>query len=362
MRILVGTRKGVFRLEERRDGWHVGEPHYLGVRAFYAMRDPRDGSIWTCLGHGHWGPKLAVSRDDMKSFREVTCPAFPRGCEIDSDTAVGRAKGKASVRSLYTIVPAGPEPGHYHLGCDPGGLFTTRDGGGTWALNEALWKRRNEDGWFAGGGGGVMLHAILPEPSRPERLLVGVSCGGVYESTDGGASWTPRNRGVPTDFLPNRHPEVGQDTHMLARSRAAPDIWWQQNRCGVFRSADRGGSWTDVTPDPRYAAGFAIAVDDEDPATSWTAPMDSDERRVARDGALVVMRTRDGGATWEESRDGLPQRHCYDIVYRHALDARNGHVALGTTSGRLLVSADRGASWLLVAPYLPPINSVRFER
>jgi hypothetical protein len=34
---------------------------------------------------------------------------------------------------------------------------------------------------------------------------------------------------------------------------------------------------------------------------------------------LVVARTRDGGRTFDVLREGLPQSHAYDVVYRHAL-------------------------------------------
>ena len=100
MRFLIGTRKGLFRLERRRGEWRLGEPHFLGVPVNNAMRDPRDGSIWALIGHGHWGPKLHVSRDDMKSFEERTCPVFPEGYEIDSVTDMGEHKGPAAVKAL----------------------------------------------------------------------------------------------------------------------------------------------------------------------------------------------------------------------------------------------------------------------
>ena len=76
----------------------------------------------------------------------------------------------------------------------------------------------------------------------------------------------------------------------------------------------------------------------------------------------MVARTDDGGKTWRDLREGLPQEHCYDIVYRHALDQRDGVLVFGTTCGRVFASMDRGDSWELVAPYLPPVSSVRFER
>lgn len=361
MRVLIGTRKGLFRLEKRRDGWHLSNPSFLGVSVTNACSDPRDGSVWALLDHGHWGPKLQVSRDGGATFEERTCPGFPEGCVHDSlDEFGGVRKGPASVKRLYTLVPAGPEEGSYWCGTDPGGLFRSDDGGSTWRLNEPLWRLRNAHNWFPGGGG-IMLHSILVQPGRPGRIHVGVSCGGVYETADGGATWEPRNSGVRADFLPDPYPPYGQDPHRLERSGADPEVLWQQNHCGNFRSTDGGRTWTDVMPGHPLAVGFAIALDAGDPGRAWTVPMDSDERRVAREGALVVCRTDDCGRTWTELRRGLPQRHCYDLVFRHALAAKDNHVLFGTTCGNVFMSSDRGDHWERLDAWLPPVNSLHIE-
>ena len=78
------------------------------------------------------------------------------------------------------------------------------------------------------------------------------------------------------------------------------------------------------------------------------------------DGGLFLARTRDGGESWEQLREGLPQENAYDVVYRHALSASDGGVAFGSTTGNLYVSDDRGDSWTAIANNLPPIYSVRF--
>jgi len=351
--MLVGTRKGLFLVEQRRAGFRIEEPRFLGIPVVNAILDPRDGSVWACVGHGHWGPKLHASHDGMKTFVEKSCPKMPEGADLRTTR---QPAGPASVKVLYTIAPAGPA-GSYHVGTDPGALFTTKDGGESWALNEALWKRRAEDGWMEGGGG-MMLHTIAVDPEKAAHFHVGISCGGIYETKDHGRTWAPRNKGVPADFLPDKNPVAGQDTHMFRRHPRNGDLLWQQNHCGNFRSTDGGKSWTDVTAGLPSRIGFGIALDESDEKVAWTVPMASDEKRVAPGGALVVCRTRDGGRTWEELRKGLPQRHCYDIVFRHALDALGGRVALGTTCGRLYVSADRGESFKVAAPCLPPVQSV----
>ena len=78
------------------------------------------------------------------------------------------------------------------------------------------------------------------------------------------------------------------------------------------------------------------------------------------DGALCVTRTRDGGRTFEALREGLPQRHCYDLVYRHGLavadDGRT--LMMGSTTGGLWVSEDGGGRTL--SNTLPPVYAVAF--
>ena len=73
-----------------------------------------------------------------------------------------------------------------------------------------------------------------------------------------------------------------------------------------------------------------------------------------------VARTQDGGERWEQLREGLPQDCAHDVVYRHALDSAGDLLAVGSTTGNLYVSENRGESWFFVATNLPPIYSVRF--
>jgi photosystem II stability/assembly factor-like uncharacterized protein len=91
-------------------------------------------------------------------------------------------------------------------------------------------------------------------------------------------------------------------------------------------------------------------------------PAQKDERRIPVEGKVVVARTRDGGRSWEVLRSGLPQRHAYDIVFRHGLDVDGSgdRLAFGSTTGSLWVSEDQGSTWQTISEHLPPIYAVRF--
>jgi hypothetical protein len=60
-------------------------------------------------------------------------------------------------------------------------------------------------------------------------------------------------------------------------------------------------------------------------------------------------------------RHGLPQQHCYDLVYRHglAVGADGRTLLMGSTSGGLWGSCDVGDTWHTVSLNLPPIYAVR---
>ena len=214
----------------------------------------------------------------------------------------------------------------------------------------------SEGGDFAPG-----IHSILVDPRKQARVLVAVSTAGVLETTDGGETWRSRNKGMLMDYLPDPSAEWGHDPHSIALCAGQPDHIWQQNHCGVFYSTDGAATWQKVSDAEQGAHfGFPVAVDAEDGKTAWVVPGKADMQRMAIDGGLFVARTQDGGESWAQLREGLPQENAYDVVYRHALDNSGDRLAFGSTTGNLYVSENRGESWSVAANNLPPIYSVRF--
>jgi hypothetical protein len=61
---------------------------------------------------------------------------------------------------------------------------------------------------------------------------------------------------------------------------------------------------------------------------------------------------------------GLPQRHAYDLVYRHGLDvSANGQsLVIGSTTGGMWISESGGDVWSALEARLPPIYQVAFSR
>ena len=90
-------------------------------------------------------------------------------------------------------------------------------------------------------------------------------------------------------------------------------------------------------------------------------PLVADMQRVPPDGRLRVHRTRDAGATWTESREGLPDA-AWTAVMRDAACADEGDptgVYVGTRDGCVYASADEGDTFTLVADHLPDVLCVR---
>lgn len=352
MRLLLGTRKGLLEFEQKGNRWELARESFPTIPVSYAVVDPRVGTWWACLDHGHWGTKLHRSKDAGATWQEIPAPRYPDWAELKPGQAV-------TLSYLWLLTPGGADqPQRLYIGTEPGGLFVSDDGGDSFSLVESLWNHPSrQDWWFGGGRDHPGVCSIVVDPRDSQHILVGVSVGGVFETRDGGQTWEGRNNGLIAEYLPNPHSEYGHDPHFIVASPGSPDVLWQQNHCGIFRSADGGRQWQKISQPPAHF-GFAIAA--EDAQTAWVVPAVSDEFRVAVDRALCVCRTDDGGQTWTAFRKGLPQQETYDVVFRHALDLRGEMLAFGSTTGNLFVSQDRGESWQQVAAHLPPIYSVRF--
>lgn len=212
------------------------------------------------------------------------------------------------------------------------------------------------------GGGGEGLHTILTDERDARAVTVAVSTAGVFRTTDGGASWTPANKGVSAVFLPDPDPEFGQCVHKVSRDAADPDRLYLQNHWGVFRSDDAGGNWTDIGAGLPSDFGFAVAAHPHRADTAYVFPINADADRVPAEHRCRVFRTTDAGAHWEPLSAGLPESAHYGTVLRDALctdDADPAGVYFGNRNGELYASADDGDSWEQLASHLPDVLCVR---
>lgn len=365
-RCLVATRKGLFMVERSRAGWAIGATHFLGDNCTLAVPDPRSGDLLAALDHGHFGVKLHRSRDGGATWHEIPAPVYPQ--KPADYTPRMPAEGQPvdwSLKRVWALAPGGAqERGAIWCGTMPGGLFRSDDGGESWVLNRPLWDDPRREAWFGGGADHPGIHSICVDPRDHRHVLIGVSCGGVWRTCDGGVSWEPAGTGLRAEYMPPEkayEPNV-QDPHCLVQCRANPDVLWVQHHNGIFRSTDAGATWHEVTGVEPSAFGFAAAVHPRDPDTAWFVPAVKDEKRYPAGGRVVVTRTTTGGRSFEVLSRGLPQVHAYDLVFRHALDVdeTGSTLAFGSTTGSVWISEDGGESWQTLSTHLPPVYAVRF--
>ncbi|MED5620223.1 WD40/YVTN/BNR-like repeat-containing protein [Ideonella sp. BN130291] len=353
-RAWAATRKGLFELYRGPGGWDIERVHFLAEPVSMLLPPGASGRMLAALNLGHFGVKLHASGDAGNTWEEVAVPTYPE----QPEGAEGPAWKLQQIWSLETDLN-----GTLWAGTLPGGLFRSADFGRSWQLVEPLWRMPQRTEWFGGGADVPGIHSICPHPQRAGELLVGVSCGGCWTTRDGGDTWAVQAKGMTADYMPPEQAgnENTQDPHRVVRCAAQPDVLWTQHHCGIWRSTDNAASWQRVEA-PVSSFGFAVAVHPTEGGTAWFVPAVKDEKRVPVDGKLVVNRTRDGGRSFETLRTGLPQRHCYDLVYRHglAISPDGESLLMGSTTGGLWASDNQGDCWRVVGLNLPPVYAVAF--
>jgi photosystem II stability/assembly factor-like uncharacterized protein len=350
--VLLGTKKGAFVLESdaARRRWALRGPFCETWPMNHVVGDPATGTIYGGGGNEWFGPAVWKSADLGATWTH-------------SSRGLAYAEGETPIRSVWSLAPGGPGGGRLYAGVEPAGLFRSDDGGETWRHLHGLRDHPSRPDWQPGGGG-LILHSIVPHPTDEASLWVGISTGGVFHTADGGETWAPRNRGTRNDYAPEgqRYPEHGQCVHCVVMAPGRPDRLYQQNHCGMYRSEDGGRSWESIEAGLPSSFGFPAAAHPRDPATLYLVPLNGDSTgRYMPEARAAVWRTRDRGDTWQALREGLPQENTYFGVLRQALATDRldpAGVYFGTSSGVLYASADEGERWAPIAEHLPAILSV----
>ena len=352
--LMVGTRKGLWvgTSDDARQDWDFTGPHHDMEEVYSCLVDTRSGRPRLLAGaSSSWlGPQVRASDDLGKTWNE------PPGGAIRFESDQG-----TSVERIWQLA-AGLDDGVVWAGTEPGAVWRSTDGGGTFALEEGLWNHPHRPEWGAGYGGQA-FHTILPHPTDPASVTVAISSGGVYQTADGGGSWTARNQGLRADFLPEdqQYPEFGQCVHKIDRHPSRPERLFLQNHGGVYRSDDHAATWTYIADGLPADFGFPVVVHPHEPDTVFVFPIGGGDRRYPPDGRARVWRSGDAGETWSASEQGLPE-HFFVGVMRDAMWADDHDPAglyLGARNGAVWGSADAGGTWRQLVANLPDVLVVR---
>lgn len=226
------------------------------------------------------------------------------------------------------------------------GLYKTTDAGKTWTKvlsAPAPYDDRVGAGEVAldPADPNVVYAALYARRRTPwaftygPALTDGKDLGGIFKSTDGGASWRKLEKGLPGATgriglsVFRKNPRI---VYAIVQSDAGGQSGIDQVRSragGVFRSEDGGETWTRTSPlNPRPFYFSQVRVDPENDQRVWVLGF-----------ALHV--SHDGGRSFHEDRFGKVHPDCHAL----ALDSRNPkRMVLGTDGGAYL-SRDEGRTW-----------------
>ncbi len=360
VRVYVGTRKGGYVVESdvARKKWKVQGPFHEGKDVFHVVPDPRhEGTVYAAVNSGWWGPMLMKSTNGGAKWTELAPPNMPLSAKRP-EPGTPEAE-KRPITNLWHIEPGRPEePNVVYLGVDPASLYRSDDGGRSWDGVAGINEHETRPKWNPGAGG-LCLHTILLDPTRPKRMYVGISAAGTFRSDDGGEHFRPVNKGVKVSFMPNKSPPFGQCVHKVAFDPATPDTLYRQDHDGIHVTHDAMESWKRVGGALSTDFGFVVTAPQAMPGNAFFVPLQG-MTRTPEGSQLQVVRWDDRARRFSPTIKGRPWpgemgTHREGLA-SDALDPSG--LYLGTTTGQLLFSNNGAKSWGMIPYQFAGIHSV----
>jgi len=365
VRVLVGTRKGAFILtsDGKRRNWTVNGPHFPGWEMYHLKASPADPDrLYASQNTGWFGQLMQRSNDGGATWEPVDNKFVYAGVTGTHQWYDGTPH-PWEFKRVWHVEPSLTDPDTVYAGVEDAAMFRTTDGGKSWHELPGLRNHGSGSKWQPGAGG-LGLHTILLDPTNAQRMYIAISAAGAFRTDDGGTSWTPINRGLKSQYIPDPDAEVGHCVHRIALHPSRPNTLFMQKHWDVMRTDDAGANWTEISGNLPTDFGFPIDVHAHEPDTIYVVPITSDSHHFPPEGKLRVYRSRTGGNEWEPLTNGLPQQDCYVNVLRDAmavdrLDACG--IYFGTTGGQVYASADSGDTWAPIVRDLPAVLSVEVQ-
>ena len=158
----------------------------------------------------------------------------------------------------------------------------------------------------------------------PGALYAGAN-NGVFISRDEGAHWQSIARGLPETLTVNTLAIVGDASQVLAGTRE-----------GIYRTRDGGTTWTLANPNLADQFILSLLVDPQSPNFIYAGT------------TATILKSENNGETWSETGKELPSARVWGLAA-----APDGSAIFAATETSVYISRDRGARWQTSADGLP---------
>ncbi len=340
-RIYVGTEAGIVTLQSS-DG-HAWNPESEALKSWEVSTVAVDPTNPNRVLAGTRGDGVWLSEDCGKSWRKP-CYGKP---------------GPGKVRSL-AIDPRNPS--RVYAGCEPIDLFVSEDFGTSWERLPSIW----DVPYVATVTYPVAtvephVRDIAIDPNDSNTIYAALQVGYLLKSTDGGRTWTLLNKDLDCDV----HTIVidPSDTNRITVATGGGDSR-KGNVKGraLYASADGGATWGPAAMEFEQEYSVPLVMSPGDPNVLFSALAHGNPnqwRRNEKGADSLLIRSRDGGASWESvghGAGGLGRQFPEAIVIDRANPNR---VYAGFRSGDFIASDDGGTSWSEVDVKTPSVTSAR---
>ncbi|HEX7779225.1 MAG TPA: hypothetical protein VF424_08315, partial [Vicinamibacterales bacterium] len=319
-----------------------------------------NGGVWKTTDYGRtWAPifddqptgsigAIAVAPSDpnviyVGSGEGLQRPDLSTGDGIYKSTDAGRTWVHLGLRDGQQIPQIIVDPrdpnrlfvavlGHPYGPNTERGIFRSTDGAKT--FERVLYKDENTGGVDLAfdPANASTIYAVLWE-ARQAPWENGVFSGpgsGLFKSTDGGTTWRPIGKGLPT-FAADGLGRIGIAVAASRPQRLFATVE-SRVRAGLYRSDDAGETFTLINDDPRVTmrgSDFAeVKVDPTNPEIVYT-------------GSIVAWKSTDGGKTFTAWR-GAPGGDDYHRIWINPL---NPDVILLAADQGAVITVNGGRTW-----------------
>jgi photosystem II stability/assembly factor-like uncharacterized protein len=260
------------------------------------FKSPDGGKTWKSRNvglTGYWVNCLAIHPS-----QPTTLYAGTRGQGIfkttdGGDTWVQVHRGDEATSDVTAVEVNPLTPNSVFAGTWGGGVLKSQDAGATW-------KKVNTG--LAGNNLYIRALALAIASASPKTLYVatwGVSNGGgVHKTTNGGASWSPVNSGIPTDSS-----GVVDSMYDIAVAPSAPSTLYAGSAAGMYKSTNGGAKWRLVHSVEGY---YSIAIHPQNASVVYAGSLWNGAYKSA-----------DGGASWSAINSGMPPSSPYNSNHEY---------------------------------------------